>query len=61
MEGGTSHMGPFLWNTPVDAPAECVICFTFTMKMQRGRKVTKPSRIINGVPQLALICQLRGQ
>jgi len=54
-------MGPFVWSTAVDAPAECVICFTFIMKMQRGRKVTKPSRIINGVPQLALICQLRGQ
>jgi hypothetical protein len=54
-------MGPFLGSTPVDAPAECVIYFIFTMKMQRGRKVTKPSRIINGVPQLALIYQLRGQ
>jgi hypothetical protein len=55
-------MGPFLGCTPVDAPAECVIFFTFTMKMQRGRKVTKTSRIIiNGVPQLALIYQLRRQ
>jgi len=54
-------MGPFLGSTPVDAPAECVICFTFTMKMQRGRKVTKRSRIINAVPQLVFISQLRGQ
>jgi hypothetical protein len=48
-------VGPFLGSTPVDAPAVCVICFTFTMKMQNGRKVTKPSRKINGVSQLALI------
>jgi len=52
-------MGPFMGSTPVDAPAECVICSTFIMKMQRGRKVTKPSRLINGVTQLALIYQLR--
>jgi hypothetical protein len=38
-------MGPFLGSTPVDAPTECVICSTFIMKMQRGGKVTKPSRI----------------
>ena len=54
-------MRPFLGSTPVDAPAECVICVTFTIKMQKGRKVTETKRIINNVPQLALIYQLRGQ
>jgi hypothetical protein len=54
-------MGPFLESTPVDAPTECVICLTFTIKIQKGRKVTETRRIINSVPQLALIYQLRGQ
>jgi hypothetical protein len=53
-------MGPFLASTPIDAPAVCVICFTFTIKIQSGRKVTNPSKKINGVPQLALIYLLEG-
>jgi hypothetical protein len=35
MELRTNQVGPFLGSTPVDAPAVCVISFTFTMKMHR--------------------------